>query len=369
MWDAKGGGGGGGGGSIAIHALGTITITDTGAIIAKGGRGGGGEQVGVSNFGGAGGGGSGGVVILHSGERIVLQEGVLPEDDSATIDVSGGMMGEAKATVALATNNNYDPCPYDNNPKTGFCTLSNGDGGQGGFGIIQLMVDDPDNDISPAPDTIYQANVKVYARVFSAEYDGNKENYTRNYITYEPGSSAYPKTFNWGETETFDVPLPPLVDPHVTVATLSPLSYGTSKWLDLGGATLRPELPAESPHRRSSPSKGPIRTEWVITENGYVKNYQITDLNDIEVDAPNLGISDYIPAENEVTVEFQGGSAGHRGVEPARSGSQCVDERPQQPFRVFVHPFRVILNVAKSGELNLTNTRPQVNKVRIRVQY
>ena len=57
MWDAKGGGGGGGGGAIAIHALGSITITKGGAIRARGGRGGGGEQVGVSNFGGAGGGG------------------------------------------------------------------------------------------------------------------------------------------------------------------------------------------------------------------------------------------------------------------------------------------------------------------------
>lgn len=65
---AEGGGGGGaGGGVVVIHAVGNITISTTGIILAKGGAGGG------ANTGGSGGAGGGGTIKLHTPGAISLE--------------------------------------------------------------------------------------------------------------------------------------------------------------------------------------------------------------------------------------------------------------------------------------------------------
>lgn len=393
MWDAKGGGGGGGGGALAIHALGRIEITKYGSILARGGAGGGGEQLGVSNFGGAGGGGSGGAVILHSGDRIILGEDFIspgnpnfkdPDFYGAVIDVSGGMMGDAKVTHHKVLAENDDPCPKMDDPKNGFCRLSVGDGGQGGYGIIQLMVDDPDNDIVPPPDQIADANVWAGAIIFATEIvsppQSKKAQYLRYYETYRDDPAYFPKQYQFGNDPTdpdqkITLDEPPLVDPHATTATLTPLSYGLSEWIDFIGVTGRSEVkgypglpvPVFLGFRGTDPDSG-----QVLTNNGYVVDWQKENglYNDVAVDAPCVGEDNYIPKDNEVIVEFQ-------GAHPAAPGLHVPDENDMSSWTsdisalsgyTFIR-FRVSLNVAKSGELGLNSYRPQVNRVRIRATY
>ncbi|OFZ29515.1 MAG: hypothetical protein A2622_07245 [Bdellovibrionales bacterium RIFCSPHIGHO2_01_FULL_40_29] len=73
-----GGGGGGGGGTVVIHAVGDVTISATGNILARGGNGG------NANTGGGGGGGGGGSVQIFSPGQLVLVPAAV------VIDVSGG---------------------------------------------------------------------------------------------------------------------------------------------------------------------------------------------------------------------------------------------------------------------------------------
>ncbi len=392
MWDAKGGGAGGGGGAVAIHALGKIKIAKTGRILARGGMGGGGEQVGVSNFGGAGGGGSGGVIILHSGQHIELEK----DTDTligATLDVSGGRFGDAKESGSAHGQRPKDFCPEGKNPPGQFCTLSKGDGGQGGFGIIQLMVDEPDTDISPPPAELHDANVaeeiKVGATIWWADPDNKSPGgtgnpgypyYIRELLTFQSEPDAYPRTFTIGRLgdppkyyiEEFTVDNPPLVSPYRTVAKLSPKSFGLSKWIDLGGAIHRPlvgpnpGIPA--PCFLGFQGTDPL-TGLVLTVNGWVKNYHIPDWNDIVVEAPDLAEKNYIPDENEVRVEFQGAHAAAPGLSvPGDDRSDWTGDITTLSGYELIR-FRVEIDVAKSGNLTLESTRPQVNFIRLRVQY
>jgi hypothetical protein len=71
--DEKGAGGGAGGGSIAIVALGRITVGATGSIRADGGHGGGGENtIFFDRVGGGSGGGSGGMILLESAVAVQI---------------------------------------------------------------------------------------------------------------------------------------------------------------------------------------------------------------------------------------------------------------------------------------------------------
>ncbi|MBC7741177.1 MAG: hypothetical protein H7061_03205 [Bdellovibrionaceae bacterium] len=73
-----GAGGGGGGGTIIIHAVGDVTVSVTGLILAKGGNGG------AAVSGGGGGGGGGGSVQIFTPGQFALVPAGFP------IDVSGG---------------------------------------------------------------------------------------------------------------------------------------------------------------------------------------------------------------------------------------------------------------------------------------
>jgi len=140
VFDAKGGGGGGGGGSIHIRCFGDITIGRLGYIDATGGDGGGGELLSNSTFVGGGGGGSGGAVLLEAGGSVIMEAdpghraaGFTDQDgdQGAAIDVSGGQGRDSRASSTAAGS------------FTGFGYVANrSDGGQGGFGLIQLQVGD-----------------------------------------------------------------------------------------------------------------------------------------------------------------------------------------------------------------------------------
>ncbi len=69
--DEKGSGGGGGGGGLSIFAIGPIEVGQLGRIVADGGHGGGGENtVFFDRVGGGSGGGSGGHIVLASASHI-----------------------------------------------------------------------------------------------------------------------------------------------------------------------------------------------------------------------------------------------------------------------------------------------------------
>lgn len=72
-----GGGGGAGGGTVVIHAVGNVTISNTGFILARGGNGG------TANDGGGGGGGAGGSVKVFTAGNLHL-------DTGTDIDVNAG---------------------------------------------------------------------------------------------------------------------------------------------------------------------------------------------------------------------------------------------------------------------------------------
>jgi hypothetical protein len=138
--DAKGGGGGGGAGSIHIRSFGDIVIGRLGYIDATGGDGGGGELVANSTFVGGGGGGSGGVVILEAAGSVIMQAdpghmaaGFTDSDgdQGAAIDVSGGQGRDTRSSAS--GTGGFSGFTYE---------ATRSDGGQGGFGLIQLQTGD-----------------------------------------------------------------------------------------------------------------------------------------------------------------------------------------------------------------------------------
>jgi hypothetical protein len=137
LYDAKGGGGGGGGGSVQIIAFGDIVVTRTGRIDASGGDGKGGEIIGNSCYSGAGGGGSGGAILLQAAGELRIEADAGHKTpfyadtngaQGAALDVSGGFGFDAETSPRSTT---VTPVP-DNQ-------FTRSDGGQGGFGLIQLQ--------------------------------------------------------------------------------------------------------------------------------------------------------------------------------------------------------------------------------------
>ncbi|RKY19077.1 MAG: hypothetical protein DRQ55_11595 [Planctomycetota bacterium] len=138
LFDGKGGAGGGGGGSAQIRSFGDIVIGKTGHIDARGGHGGGGEVVQNSNVGGGGGGGSGGAILLQAAGTITVDANIGHQDSSytdasnlegASLEVSGGF-GRESQTDTPTQNFVFQRYTYD---------FTRSDGGQGGFGLIQLQ--------------------------------------------------------------------------------------------------------------------------------------------------------------------------------------------------------------------------------------
>lgn len=140
LLDAKGGGGGGGGGAILLRSFEDIIVGKTGRIDASGGHGGGGEVVQNSAFAAGGGGGSGGAVLLQAAGKVHLQADPghrsanyrdADGDMGAAIDVSGGFGRDAR--TASSDIAQLQAFTFDS---------TRSDGGQGGFGVIQLQVGD-----------------------------------------------------------------------------------------------------------------------------------------------------------------------------------------------------------------------------------
>jgi hypothetical protein len=383
-YDAKGGGAGGGGGAVGIYSLGSIIVEATGQILARGGDGGGGEVIGHSNFGGAGGGGSGGAIILDSATTIEIKAG-------AAVDVSGGWPGDGKenskyTTSELIGNTCLNPLgngDFRNDHKATYCAYGYGDGGFGGCGLIQFQVAD------------WQTNLIVddWESMFADECivnwmdaaDGKcdfalsqthcgcgstgncaqkfwhyKINYPSTNHPEFPRLVPDPGTNEWG----------PMVNPTKTPTNLGPFSYGLSKWVDMGQTIHRSDVSGD-PAPRFLGFRGIDAQGVVVTLNGYIPNPD-PQLIDITVNAPdwNNGMPNYIPETNEVIVLFQGADAlvpGSKVPDPD-SVTDWTGDINTLSGKQFVR-FRVSLNTAKDTPLKPTSPKPQVNFVRLRMQY
>jgi len=370
-YDSKGGGGGGGGGAIGIYALDEIVIEATGTILARGGIGGGGEVIGHSNFGGGAGGGSGGAIILDSADTIHIKTG-------AVVDVSGGWPGDGKEVVKYTVSALTGNLCLNNNSsfhKASFCSWSVGDGGYGGHGLVQLQVSDYQSDL-----VIDDPN-SVFAEICEVDWAGTvclgKNSITNPHCGCTEGGDNCARTYmhykvNYDTANKPSLPVSQdcLIDPAKTPTTLGPLSYGLSKWIDMGQVVHRDPIGSTpTPVFLGFEGIDPV-TGTVITQNGYLPNPQSLD---ISVNAPdwNLGTANYIPERNEVIVEFQGADA----ITP---GSKVPDEDSYSAWTADIQSlsgkqfvrFRVCLNTAKEPfSLTPTSPKPQVDFVRIRLQY
>lgn len=275
--DSRGGGGGGGGGAVMIQALGAIEFRGPKARIqARGGRGGGAEEIGSSQRGGAGGAGSGGCIILQTASTVKLNG---PSTSTYVLDVSGGSGLDAATLSSLSSSGLPGGEPR---------TLQIGDGAPGGPGLVQIH----------SPDT---ASIDL------------------SLIGAEVNLSAYNINGGVGANDGTDR-VDPLVPMTKTPTPLTSTSTARSTWYDLGLVTaeFRPQIatsaglldgplfgvPGESPYfQGTDPATGWVQT----TPEGYVLSPFDAD---IEVDAPDLLLSDFIPngptVFQAVKVEFQG---------------------------------------------------------------
>ena len=126
--DYSGGGGGGGAGVLIVKALQEITITQTGKIIADGGNGGGGEQVGSCGEAGGGGAGAGGMVILMSAKGIIIEA-----HGNETVGANGRFVYGSPSTIATATH------PYIGNDYSFAISADGGVCTTGGFGSVNVQ--------------------------------------------------------------------------------------------------------------------------------------------------------------------------------------------------------------------------------------
>jgi hypothetical protein len=309
--DSKGGGGGGGGGALIVRALGTITLKAvTGQILATGGWGGIGEQIACGNWGGGGGGGSGGLAILDSATMVVLDDtnddGDKDCDETScdvTCDIDISVVGGYGGYPVQSTNvvNDCKACPIDDGNPRGHIKTAPGAGGDGGVGLVQLMV--------PAGLT-----PQIGANIFIKPDLG-------------PGQSA--------------VKFPP--------SEITPISVAQTTWIDVGRVITRSNTSPTWVFRGTDPQTG-----YVVTDpSGDIPN---PDQNTIRVDMLPVvdpvtgtiiepGKGNFIPQDNSVKVEFQAGDAdvpGSKDVGAVTDWSPIIDIANGHQFV----RYRVTFNIA-----------------------
>lgn len=263
--DYSGGGGGGGGGVLIVKALGQITITSTGKIIADGGHGGGGEQVGACGEAGGGGGGAGGMVVLMSAKGIVIEAHGDPN-----VGAQGRFVYGSPTTVSTPTypflGNDYD---FAISADGGVCTTGgfgsvyvsgkyrlNGQsmlpgttydadplGGLGGMGIVQLMAPPGDN-TQDATNTRLDDNVHFRLPGVPSNLSGAQKRQLLAWRGVPNAQGIFVDDFgnptdigsNEGEIRPAPVLLP---------TPFQARSRARSKWIDTGASQRRPLAAAD----------------------------------------------------------------------------------------------------------------------------
>jgi hypothetical protein len=395
-YDSKGGGGGGGGGAVAIHALGKIRVRETGKILARGGQGGGGEVIGHSNFGGSGGGGSGGAIILDSAIGIEIESTQGTEPIYGVLDVTGGWGADARGNVNVSWKEIPDTCAMNqttgalSNMGKGFCSWSRCDGGYGGYGLIQLMVPDPMNDIvmigwpNGQPEEWLSVEAQIVEVQFLPDsaifpYGDKYEEGTGDIFSLYTYEAVGPKPYTqvWPKTTAC------LVDPYKTPSTINAMTFAVSKWIDTGRIMDRFPVNGMTPpvfYGEETDSyfgfrgvklgalekDGPEDWALVDTVNGHV----VVGDNDIEVNAPDVPLPNYIPDDNRVAVQFQGADALMPGskVPDVDGATEWTTELSSLHGKQFIR-FMVGFNVAYDSTIAPDSLKPQVNKLRIRMKY
>jgi hypothetical protein len=239
--DAKGAGGGGGGGQVQIIALGRIIFRAGGRILSGGGNGNQGEStVGAFHIAGSSGGGSGGHIILQSATQIDFTDGGLNPAAEEFIQARGGVGGiDVDETGPLLTSG----------------------GGNGGPGVVQLHVPDPNpatavgTELESSIRVLNLADIDVVAQppgeilipTFGARSKARSIWIPLGSATEAPGGGDDPLLFAFDGTDEDRLsltagqiltvgqvvpPLPPLLGPE-TLASAAP-----GPFVDLDGFTL-----------------------------------------------------------------------------------------------------------------------------------
>jgi hypothetical protein len=192
LFDGKGGGGGGGGGAVQIRSFTDITIGRTGHIDASGGHGGGGEVVQNTNVGAGGGGGSGGAILLQAAEDILIQADADHASanftdtnglEGAALDVSGGYGRDAQTLTP----------DMDYTLKVFTWDSTRADGGQGGFGLIQLQ---SGNGSAPTVEEGAFLFARQRSTVKRGTWTGDSAAYEREHPDYNPYDPLNPTIYD-----------------------------------------------------------------------------------------------------------------------------------------------------------------------------
>lgn len=350
--DAKGAGGGGGGGAVMIQALGEIRIKGTAARIrALGGNGSGGETTQGGDVGGNGGGGSGGSVLLQSAENVVMESTANPNVVNRVIDVSAGCGFNAFILLNGATGTS--------GADSG--SLQVGDGAPGGPGIVQVQV--------PVGVTPTLFATQIGARVWKS-------------LTNPPKGINCPfSTSSLGNSEFIDV----LVPTNKTPVPFTSKSSARSTWYDLGlisppfrplvnttaGAIAGPVfgVPGDGPiFQGTDPNTGLVEVDG----SGNVLN---SFDNDFDVDAPDLGVPDFLPQGVDlqtVSIKFQGANDDplNPGFPDLTTASAFVtDPTTLNGFRYIRYEIEFNIAAAVGVVPTPSTARPQMNFLRIPFKY
>lgn len=254
--DHKGGGGGAGGGVIVIKALDEIWIPSTGRIVADGGHGGGGAQVGSCGEAGGGGGGAGGMVVLMSAKAIRIEAHGTPSQNryvygagtngpfqgneySFAISADGGICTTGgfgsinlSAKYPAAGNSPVTGTTYDQDPLGGF----------GGMGVVQLMT--PAGNNSDGTNTVLDDNIHFYlpgqlaASSLASPIVGAGKRQLLAWRGFPDGTGAsfddFGQVVDLGKDEGDIRPAPILLP-----APFGPRSRARSHWIDTGRSDRR----------------------------------------------------------------------------------------------------------------------------------
>ncbi|QDV08363.1 hypothetical protein Poly30_39010 [Planctomycetes bacterium Poly30] len=289
--DEKGSGGGGGAGGLLILSIGDINVASSGSITADGGHGGGGENTSFfDRIGGGSGGGSGGHIIMSSAATITIAaestatatgdfynddlgiaihdkrpvralggQGGAGREDRCGSGADGDTNWRADAIPQSAFEGRDDVPPLSMNPlpptfnwcnQTPGGTLCSGvteapegtaygAGGDGGPGIIQLHVADPDTQLRFGP-----TQTTGYA---TAGVDVTR--------------SMVPPPYGWSN---------PTDRPDILIPFFSSRSESFSRWIPLGLARLNGDgstNPVEFVFEGTDPADGSVLRSGTMAQD------------------------------------------------------------------------------------------------------
>lgn len=277
--DRKGAGGGGGGGQLQIIALGRIIFRPGGRIISNGGGGGQGESAaGAFHLAGSSAGGSGGHVILQSATQIDFTDGGTATAAEEFVQARGGLGGIDDGTQYLPAS------------------LSGG--GNGGPGVIQLHVPDPNpaTAVGTTPtssirllaaddlDEVTRPTGKVLIPTFGARSKARSIWIPIGGAADAPGGGDDPLKFAFDGTDEAAVsltagqvitvgevvpPLPPILGPE-TLGSGAP-----SPFVDLDGFTLVLSEPSLQPLIDDTGSATEPSNDIYLRNPALLRNFQL----------------------------------------------------------------------------------------------